>query len=370
MPVVVALYFFRLENSSGGAERMLLRVASDLAGRGYNVHIISWDALSAESFYPVPENVDWHRLGGSNAGALGKLRRAISLQRVLRRIKAQVLIGFVMSADKTVYAGSAMAHVPIIAAERNSPEMYDLKFGAVKKWFYMNLFRAAKRVLVQLDGYRTGYPHWLHAKIEVIPNPISPPGAVAFPGERAAGAKWRLLCVARLEEQKNIESLLRAFSIVESKVVDWELRIVGEGSLRSMLIELTEELGIRDQVDFLGAISDVESEYSAAHLFCLPSVWEGFPNALAEAMAHGLPVAGYAGCPGVNELIEHNNNGLLAAGNGDAVTLADVLFVLMTDAEKRRMFGRRAAAVAEKFDSKTIADRWEQVIVSVVGNHV
>ena len=66
-----------------------------------------------------------------------------------------------------------------------------------------------------------------------------------------------------------------------------------------------------------GAVTDVAAEYAAADLFCLPSRWEGFPNTVAEALAHGLPAVAYEGCAGTGDLVEPGENGLLAAGNGD-----------------------------------------------------
>lgn len=367
MGLIVALYFFRLSNSEGGAERMLLRLASDLSERGHTVHIVSWDSLNAETFHDLPPSVVWHRLE-FQPGWFNKLRRTLLLFRLLRRIRAEVFVGFVMSADKTVYIACLLANVPVVAAERNSPEMYDLKYGALAKGFYMGLFGFAKRVVVQIEAYRAGYPRWLWQRIEAIPNPVDPASILARPGEPSDGG-WVLLCVARLEDQKNLEVLVRAFAMLAAEFVDWRLKIVGEGSLREGLEKLVSGLALTGRVLLPGAVKNVENEYANANLFCLPSRWEGFPNALAEAMVHGLPAVGYAECPGVNAIIDDGMDGLLAPGKGDPSTLAGTLRVLMADPVKRAQMGAQARRLSQRYSSEKIADQWESLLMDVAKPH-
>lgn len=361
----VTLYFFRLAQSSGGAERMLLMLARSLAERGHEVHVVSWDPPGSVAFYELPGSVQWHQLGFA-PGRRDKWRRTVALAHILRRTGSEVFVGFVMSADKTVYAGCLLARVPIVVAERNSPEMYRLKFGRVTRDFYMHLLRLASRVVVQIEEYRAGYPEWLRPRIEVIPNPVRAATRTAQPGVRGVGG-WTLLGVGRLDPQKNHEALIRAFGQVAAEFPDWRLRIAGEGALRPDLVRVIGQLGLGGRVQLAGAIEDMDEEYANAHLFCLASRWEGFPNALAEAMAHGLPVVGYAGCPGVNSLVESGHDGLLASGNGDVETLGLALRRLMGNPDERSEFGRRSQRIAQQFDAGRITRQWEQVIAQAAG---
>lgn len=361
----VALYFFRLAQSSGGAERMLVMLAGSLADRGHEVHVVSWDPPGSTAFYALPGGVNWHQLG-FGPGARDKWRRTIALARMLRRTGCDVFVGFVMSTDKTVYAACLLAGVPFVAAERNSPAMYRLKLGRATTAFYMRLLRLARKIVVQFEEYRAGYPSWLRPRIEVIPNPVRHALRTAQPDVQWEH-RWTLLSVGRLDSQKNPAVLIRAFGQLAGDFPEWRLRIAGEGSLRAELTRLIDELALRDKVQLAGSIEDMDIEYANAHLFCLASRWEGFPNAVAEAMAHGLPVIGFAGCPGINSLVQHGHDGLLAAGNGDVASLAHALCRLMSNPQERREFGLNSQRIAQRFDAGEITRQWERVLAESAG---
>ncbi len=359
----IALYFFRLHESSGGAERMIIWLANALARKGHEVHLVSWDSALATCFYPLDDAVTWHRLG-FDAGWRDKIRRTKVLADLLTSLKTQILIGFVMSTDKTVYAACLMAGASIIAAERNSPVMYQLKYGRITRFSYMLLLAMAKKIPVQLEEYKTGYPSWLQRKIVTIGNPVARPASLAEPAKRH-GTTWVLLCVARFEDQKNIQALIHAFAQLRPRFPDWTLRIVGEGFLKPELEASIRQLGLDGSVLLISPTKNVSEEYCQAHLFCLPSRWEGFPNALAEALAHGLPSVGYAECPGVKSLIHHGVTGALASGNGIVESLRDCLAELMQDELLRLRFGQAAAKLPANFSEDRILSQWERAIADV-----
>lgn len=352
-------YFFSLSGSSGGAERMLFDVAGAMLARGHDVHVVSWDAPSATpSFYPLPPRAQWHRLGGdASAGVFSKLRRTVRLLHLLRREHPDLFVGFVMGADKSIYAANRLARVPIVAAERNAPEMYRMRLSAPAARVYFALFGLCRGIAVQFESYRRGYPHHLHDRIAVIPNAVRKATTLAEPGR--PGERHTLLSVGRLSEQKRFDVLLDAFASVAARFPDWSLRIVGEGPERAALEARVRAGGLEGRAALPGAVVAIENEYARAHGFALASRWEGFPNALAEALAHGLPSVGFAACPGVNELIVPGTNGWLAAGVDDAPALAAALADLMSDADARRLMGERARASMAPYHGHAVYERWE-----------
>jgi glycosyltransferase involved in cell wall biosynthesis len=211
-----------------------------------------------------------------------------------------------------------------------------------------------------MDDYVQDYPTYLRDRIVSIPNPVNSAMALAKP-EGESGKVRRLLSVGRLSYQKNQSVLVEAFTQIAGRVPEWQLVLVGAGEDEAKLKQLVAANGLADRVVFTGAVKDVERQYLDSHLFCLPSSWEGFPNALAEAMAHGLPAVGYAGCAGVGQLIADGKTGLLAQGNGSPDALARTLLALMVDDDLRRRMGAEAVASMAHYTPSVIFDRWESL---------
>ena len=124
------------------------------------------------------------------------------------------------------------------------------------------------------------------------------------------GDSINLLHIGRFSEQKNHDGLIDAFKIIHEQVPKARLRLIGTGSLVSGIKEKVEALGLRDCVDFLGIKPDVCSYLFDADILLLPSLWEGMPITLIEAMAAGLPIVA-ASVGGVPDMITHGKTGLL-----------------------------------------------------------
>ena len=113
-----------------------------------------------------------------------------------------------------------------------------------------------------------------------------------------------------------------------------------------------------------GTTSDIESEYQKAHIFALPSRYESFGLATAEAMAHGLPVIGFADCPGTNELISHDINGLLVKGSDRAEVFSLGLKKLIDEPDLRAAFGADGIRRVNVYIPDNIVEKWESVLLS------
>jgi glycosyltransferase involved in cell wall biosynthesis len=320
-----------------------------------------------EAFYAMDERIEWRRLELGDpkyrAGLGLRLRRAFKVRRILGALRPDVVIAFQEGTFRAVRLYGLGFRLPMIAAERNAPSRFDfVKQGSRGESFLW--LRLADCITVQCQSYRDLYPPVLRHKIVAIPNPVFPAPAQAAPASDEQ-APQVLLSVGRLSFQKNQLALVQAFARVAARFPQWRLDIAGEGEHRAAVEAEIAKLGFNERVRLLGAVKDVSALYRASHLFCLASRWEGFPNALAEALAHGLPAVGYADCCGINELIEPGRNGLLAAGNGNVETLADTLGQLMANAAARQVMGAAAVESMRAYTPQAVFDRWEAVLAEV-----
>ncbi len=349
---------------AGGVERMAVVVMNALSQRGHDVSLFTWDAKSAQAFYPMRDAVRWHRLNmgdpmrpASPALRLARLRR---FRELASSSRPDAVVAFQHGPFLFAAAGAMGNGIPVILSERNAPDRLDHTRAGRHRGAMFQSMRLAAAIAVQFPGYIDRYPPYLRHRIVVVPNPVERAEAFASPG--AEKPQRTLLFVGRLSYQKNVGALLRAFARLADTFPTWRLRLVGEGEERAHLDALAGDLGIGGRVTLAGTTADVATEYCDADLFCLPSRWEGFPNALAEAMAHGLPAVGYQECAGVNELIVPGRNGALAGGNGDPGTLADALATLMSDDDARSRLGGEARRLADAYEPGRIIDAWESLL--------
>ena len=360
-PMKILFVSRKYDQVVGGVERMSIAIMNEMVRRGHKVGLLSWDSKSAQTYYSLNNAVTWYKLSVGDptrkASFFEKLLRLIKARTFLKRYKPDVIICFQDGPFRSVLQYSKGLGIPIIAAERNAPSRFKHTSGGVRSEQVFKSFQQANKITVQCEGYKDKYPKDLRPKISCIPNPVKTAEKFATPGERTSPKI--LLSVGRLDYQKNYDVLLKAFQNLAYTHPDWNLHLAGDGEDRAKLEAYISQHDLSDRVVLHGSVSDVESLYTQSHLFCLPSRWEGFPNALAEALAHGLPSIGYAGCDGINELIRDGENGRLAYGNDNVETLVNVLDELMANDTKRQAMSQSAIRSVEAYGPDKIFDQWD-----------
>lgn len=184
-------------------------------------------------------------------------------------------------------------------------------------------------------------------KVAVIPNYVDTD--LFKPSPDGSSQAARICFIGRLEEQKNLFALLEAI-----KGLDVDLLIIGDGSQRQALAAKAQSESI--PVQFLGNLphAALPQYLSSTQAFVLPSLYEGHPKTLIEAMACGVPVIG-TDVPGIRGLIDHRQNGFLC-GTSPTEIRAAILEVLK-DADLRTRLGREARAFAvENFALERVAE--------------
>ena len=189
------------------------------------------------------------------------------------------------------------------------------------------------------------------AKIMTIKNGID---ISAYPGATPiARSKWGwsnndvvVGCVARLEPEKGVAVLLEAFRLVLMGQPNVKLLIAGDGGEREQLRSTAGRLGLNGSVQFLGTRSDIPEVLATCNVIALPSIQEGLPMALLEAMAAGKAiVATRVGA--IPEVIRDGRSGILVPP-ANATSLAQALSVLIGDQSKRQAMGAEASKIVEE----------------------
>lgn len=178
-----------------------------------------------------------------------------------------------------------------------------------------------------------------------------------------------IFCAARMAPEKGIEFLLQAFKIVIEVNRNTRLRIAGDGSSKASLQATAVQLGISDSVEFLGQLAEVEitNELCASDLFVLPSLAEGLPVSLMEAMAVGVPVVA-TNIAGVSELVKNGESGFLVPPT-DVYTLAATILRVISDHKLRIQVaecGRQT--IVDHFDIDTESKKLGLVFKQVIGS--
>lgn len=151
-----------------------------------------------------------------------------------------------------------------------------------------------------------------------------------------------LLFVGRLEEVKGVDYLLKALAILQSRGFKCRLRIVGSGTQMDRYRELAHRLGIAHSVEWIGFVpfDALLQHYRQADLFVLPSLSEGMPLVILEAMANSLPVVATQ-VGGIPELVQHGRNGVLVPP-ANAMALADAIRSVLEDRQRYRQMTKLA----------------------------
>ena len=195
--------------------------------------------------------------------------------------------------------------------------------------------------------------------IYVIPNAVeAPPNAASIAARATTSSdpsrpRW-IVAMGRLARQKGFDLLIDAFSRIAGRHPQWSVKILGEGPARASLKKLIAEKGLAGRVVLAGWEPDPVFVLRQSDLFVLSSRFEGFPNALLEAMACGLPSISFD-CPsGPAEIIRDTIDGLLVAGGGCRAALAKTMDRVLGDELLRQRLERRGRSCRRAIQCRTL----------------
>ena len=345
-------------------------MANYWAVRGNSVTLITLDSKDSDFYYLHP---DINRIALNVMGDSANHWQAIInsgyrikvLRREIKKANPDIVISFLDKMNVLTLLATFGLHVKVIVSERIDPAYYSV--GRVWNRLRIMTYPFAHAIVTMTPTAGD----WVVKNVRcrqlfVIPNPVVLPGGENKSGPSMAeivgrGGKKTVVAMGRLHPQKGFDLLIRAFSKTGSVNSNWNLVIIGEGKERNALEQLAISQGVSDNVFFSGRIHEPFQLLKQADLFVFSSRFEGFGNALVEAMACGLPVISFD-CPsGPNCIIRNEVDGLLVPPE-DVQALTVAMNRMMTNEAERRRIASRAPEVLERFGLDEIMSMWESVI--------
>jgi glycosyltransferase involved in cell wall biosynthesis len=300
----------------------------------------------------------------SLAGRLGAAGAAVRLARVVRGGSYDLIEAYGFRAGLVARLGVLLAGgPPLLIGVRGLHFTEGEDPDAPKTRFVLAVERLLQRTVRLYDANSRGARDFLvdhgfdATRFRVIPNGIDL--SVMRTAEHESTVQPRIVCVARFVPRKRQEVLVEALAVLRDEGLDFRCELIGYGPTLEGVRDLVAARGLTDRVAFAGRISQPETaaRLADAHLFVLPSLWEGMPGSVIEAMAAGLPVVG-TDVNGTNEVVVDGVTGLLAPPD-DAPALAAALGRLLGDEGLRREMGRagRSRAEAEYALARMVASK-------------
>lgn len=294
--------------ASGGAERQIAYLASLLKEEGEDVEL--WTYYPNDFYKGILDenNVPYRYI----SSAQNSLKRIFVIKRLLRKHHTDVVISYLDTCSMVMCVIKLLgAKFKLIVSERSSTSKLDrhakLKYWLYKKAIYVVPNSYSEAVFIKKNI------NWLAAKTKTIINYVDTERFIPSSNTITNDAPLHLIGVGRISDAKNLLCLAEAIKIATANktevFIDWYGDTTSQ-SLKDALVRRIEELGIQDRFILHTQDKHIEKVYPKYEAFCLPSIYEGFPNVVCEAMSCGLPVI----CSNVCDngyLVEDDQNGIL-----------------------------------------------------------
>ena len=350
---------------TGGAERVAARVCGWLCDAGHVVCLLTLSGVESD-FYPCPAGVQ--RLGldlqapsGSLVGAiLANLKRWRAVRKAVMDHRADVVLSLGDRSNVLMLLATLGMRCRKVISERADPVLQPLSRGwhLLRRWSYPMATLHVSQSSYASTWIRAHFPS-LQCKVIGNAGDLEVDALDPVPG---AGDQElvRILAVGRLSCEKGVDLLLRAMALARHRTkVTLQLHVAGDGEDRSALVAQAADLKLGDSVRFLGRVRDIRQVLLDADVFVMPSRWEGFPNAMIEAMALGLPVITARCKGGVEDILDTGAEPCaLDFPPGDIEAMANRMVQLAEDAELRHLLAARGLKRAADYSPARIAKAW------------
>jgi GalNAc-alpha-(1->4)-GalNAc-alpha-(1->3)-diNAcBac-PP-undecaprenol alpha-1,4-N-acetyl-D-galactosaminyltransferase len=334
--------------TSGGAEKVMAQLANQ-ASIIYEVNLVILS--KKERFYSFDSRVkviEPNFTIDQMPRVLFKWRNFWWLRKILKKTEAKPVLSFSGKYNAFVLLASLGLGKKVFISDRSRP---GISYGKFLDFINPSVYRRAAGIIAQTTQAKSyAQKQSGHKNIQVIPNPIALPEMVNLKNRENLIAN-----VGRFIASKHQDWLVNYFDEIDNK--SWQLVFLGDGNTFKEMKDLAKNKSSFNRIHFKGNSNEVSTWYHRASIFAFTSTSEGFPNALAEAMAHGCACISYDCVAGPADIIDDGVNGFLIP-EGEHELYKQKLEILMTDKELREKFGMAAREKMKQFDAKKITQRY------------
>jgi len=359
----------------GGAEKVCLNILQNIDREKFVSYLVLFEK-KGKYLEDVPEDVKIFDLKKKSRFDFFKLIYRLAYK-VYPEVKPDIVISFLSYTNFiNIFARSISFFIkPGVIVSEHSHTSLSLKFGRLRKIkliIVKKFYPQANKIIVVSKGIKADLIENFNIdtkKIKVIYNGINLEEIEKLSREPVTDKFFNddipvIVACGRLTPQKNYSLLLNAFYRV-TRLINAKLLILGEGEEENRLIELTDTLGIKDKVFFLGFHKNPFRYIARSNVFALSSDCEGFAIVITEAMVCGVPVVS-TDCPsGPGEIITDGVNGLLVPV-GDILKMSDAILKLLTDKKLAKSIGEAGRRRAEDFNVDKMVKEYEKCFLELL----
>ncbi len=353
-PCPIPLVFILEEINIGGTQRQMLELSRHLDKALFAPEI--WTMRGGDDFLALAKeyNVPVHFLRTDTK--LKPLAAAWALWKELGKRRPPIIHLHTTFPNVWGRMLGRLRRVPVIIGSiRSKRNVRKQRERQLWRFTHAHICNAAS---LEQDLLSEGLPH---ERLFMIPNGIDT--QFFSPCSEGLSTRLHIINVGRLVKEKNQETLLRAFALVQKMIPEAHLHMVGDGYLREYLQNLAAELSLQQNITFHGASNNVRKLLQASRVFVLSSIDEGTPNAILEAMACGLPIVSTA-VDGIAAMLTHEEHGYLVDVY-EIESMAHYILKLLQTPELAEKLGEQARKhVLENYSLKLMAQRHEAVYLS------
>jgi len=362
--------FITLSFDAGGAEKIFSRLISNLYNE-YELVIIAFYARGVhfDTIRNLPVKI--FSLYAEQGNTINFI---IRLRKILKKEKPLAIFSFLYYPNLVTFLAKLGLPIYHFPSERSNHRVYltnsikhkiwkiliKLSYGQSKKVIALsNVMKRfiAKDFEIQPDRISVIYNGINFNELEELAS--QPVNDFIFSSENKT-----IVAVGRHTEAKNYPLLIKAFQLLNNKHKNTQLIILGSGELQGQTKALVEELNLNQHIHLMGFRSNPHAYVSKADGYVLSSKWEGFPNALIEAMyINGHVVS--TDCPtGPAEMITDKIDGLLCPNN-DIAALAEALEKICFDQDLRNTVYKNSRITIQKFDEQTMIEHYKKLVTDI-----